>query len=329
MIERIGDRDEAAVDRGGARGRHLLPHDDLREAREAALAAAQRRPPGALEDTARSADRARSAPRCRARGRIRYGYAWSSRSSWPGLTRPSSHLMSESVSVRMDARVKPAHDESDETTRLPFRAEPERLPASRSCALGADRFRDGARNGRALPAAHRGHRSRRAAGRNSRRRSTKTSPGSASRGKSRCGASPSISTPTSRRSRSWRRRAWSIRASRAAARSRGYVAERRTVPWPRDPDGAPLYPGTAKQLARRGARSAACGGRALCAAARHERRGRAHRRAHLGRDRRRSEAGSRDADGAAGDLGRRRARPQGHADQLSPLGRGGRRRCRA
>ena len=61
------------------------------------------------------------------------------------------------------------------------------------------------------------------------------------------------------------------------------VAEReRRGHWPRDPDGAPLYPGDAKRLsaAERGARMAR---RALRAAARHERRGRAHRHAHLGR----------------------------------------------
>ncbi len=45
-----------------------------------------------------------------------------------------------------------------EITRLPLRAEPERLPASRPRALGADRFRDGARPRRAVPLAHRGHR---------------------------------------------------------------------------------------------------------------------------------------------------------------------------
>ena len=41
---------------------------------------------------------------------------------------------------------------------------------------------------------------RRAAGRNTKRRSTRISPGSASPGKSRCGASPSISTTIARRS---------------------------------------------------------------------------------------------------------------------------------
>ena len=48
--------------------------------------------------------------------------------------------------------------------------------------------------------------------------------------------------------------------------------------------------------------------RALRAAPRHERGGRAQRRAHLGRDRRKSEGRARHPDGAAGGLGRRRAR---------------------
>jgi hypothetical protein len=50
VIERIGDRDKAAVDRGGTCGRQLLAHDDLGEARESTLATPQRRQPGALED---------------------------------------------------------------------------------------------------------------------------------------------------------------------------------------------------------------------------------------------------------------------------------------
>ncbi len=50
MIERIADRHQPAVDRGGACDRHLLRHDDLRQTGEAAVAAAQRRPSGALRD---------------------------------------------------------------------------------------------------------------------------------------------------------------------------------------------------------------------------------------------------------------------------------------
>ena len=48
------------------------------------------------------------------------------------------------------------------------------------------------------------------------------------------------------------------------------VAQRETeVTWPRDPDGAPLYPGAAKSLARGRARPVDRAGHALRAAARH------------------------------------------------------------
>ncbi len=49
VVERVGDRREPPVDRGGARDRDLLRHDDLREPRIAAVAAAQRRAPAALQ----------------------------------------------------------------------------------------------------------------------------------------------------------------------------------------------------------------------------------------------------------------------------------------
>src|SRR5262249_29943340 len=47
---------------------------------------------------------------------------------------------------------------ADDRTNLPLRAEPERLFAPRPCLFGAAQLRLGARAGRALPAAHRGHR---------------------------------------------------------------------------------------------------------------------------------------------------------------------------
>src|SRR5947199_245357 len=50
VIERIGDRNESAMDRGGARCRKLLAHDDLGEPGKATLAAAQRRHSGERED---------------------------------------------------------------------------------------------------------------------------------------------------------------------------------------------------------------------------------------------------------------------------------------
>ena len=64
------------------------------------------------------------------------------------------------------------------------------------------------------------------------------------------------------------------------------------APWPRDPDGAPLYPGDAKIDAGGRTRAAHGGGRALCAAPRHGGGDRARRRADLERNRRR--AGRRD-----------------------------------
>ena len=64
--------------------------------------------------------------------------------------------------------------------------------------------------------------------------------------------------------------AWSIRPSRAAPRSPGWWRNaRRGAPWPRDPDGAPLYPGAAKSLSPDERDAADRAGRALCAAARH------------------------------------------------------------
>ena len=174
-------------------------------------------------------------------------------------------------------------------TRLPLRAVAERLSASRPRALGADQFRDGARARRTLPAAHRGH--RRDALPAGIRDGDLRRPRLARHrmGASRCGGSRSISMPTAPRSRSSRRKASSIRASRAAPRSRGSSPSASAqAPWPRDPDGAPLYPGTAEAALARTSARARIGGRALRAAPRHECRDRAHRRADVGRDRRAS-----------------------------------------
>ena len=65
----------------------------------------------------------------------------------------------------------------------------------------------------------------------------------------------------------------SIRASRAAPRSRAWWPTATSHErWPRDPDGAPLYPGAARQHdATRSARGAHRARRALCAPPRHER----------------------------------------------------------
>ena len=108
------------------------------------------------------------------------------------------------------------------------------------------------------------------------------------------------------------------------------VADARSeCPWPRDPDGAPLYPGDAKAMppAERARRIASGEPYAL----RLDMAG----RAGAGRPLHWSETGHGPA-GETGDdrrqsrgLGRRDPGAQGNADQLSPVGRGRRRRCRA
>ena len=100
------------------------------------------------------------------------------------------------------------------------------------------------------------------------------------------------------------------------------VAEReRHGAWPRDPDGAPLYPGDAKAL-RAGRTPAAHRGRraAMRCGSTWRRPSRAPARSH---GRRPGRAGRRDRHraGRSRGLGRRRAGAQGNADQLSSLGR--------
>ena len=58
------------------------------------------------------------------------------------------------------AGTSPAMTAAVHAARLPLRAEPERLSASRPRLFGAVEFRFGARKRRALPAAHRGYRRR-------------------------------------------------------------------------------------------------------------------------------------------------------------------------
>ena len=104
------------------------------------------------------------------------------------------------------------------------------------------------------------------------------------------------------------------------------VAQREAqAPWPRDPDGAPLYPGAAKSLSPDRAGAPARFGRALCAAARHGGGVRAGPRSRLDRARRRSRWRDRRGGRPARSLGRRHPRAQGDADQLSSVG-GDRRR---
>ena len=142
------------------------------------------------------------------------------------------------------------------TFRFPLRAEPERLSASRPCALRADQFRDGAGGGRAASAAHRGH--RRGPLPAGIRAGDLRGSGVARHRLGAAGAAPE---------RAFRRLSRGAGAARVrlvypSFESRGeiarLVAEReRDGPWPRDPDGAPLYPGDARTLSRGRARSGA------------------------------------------------------------------------
>ncbi len=95
---------------------------------------------------------------------------------------------------------------------------------------------------------------RRAAGRNSRRRSTRTSPGSASPGRNRCADNASISRTIGRRSSGSRRMVSSIQVSRAG---------RRSPRWSPSTNGRAL--GRAIPMAPRSIRAPAARGRRLSA----------------------------------------------------------------
>ena len=211
-----------------------------------------------------------------------------------------------------------------------FAPSPERLSASRPCAVGAAQCRHGARRRRAPAAAHRGHRRRRAAGRNSRRRSTRTSPGSASPGKQPVRrqsehfddyraalAQLDAHGPRLSELREPRRDRAPGRRARGAGRGRAIPTARRSIR------------ATRKSMTRGRARAPHRGRRALCAAARHGGGDRAHRPAHLDRDRRRPCRRDRHRRRRPRSLGRRGPGAQGDADELSSVGGGRRRRCRA
>ena len=136
----------------------------------------------------------------------------------------------------------------------------------------------------------------------------------------------SISTTTARRSPSSTRgpRLSELREPRRD-RARWWPSARRTAPWPRDPDGAPLYPGTAqRRCSRPSAGGASTAGEPYALRLDMAPALRARRRADLDRDRRRSERRERHRRGRPRSLGRRGAGAQGDADELSPRGRGGR-----
>ena len=96
------------------------------------------------------------------------------------------------------------------------------------------------------------------------------------------------------------------------------VAQREAeAPWPRDPDGAPLYPGAAKSLSPDRARAVDRARHALRAAARHGGGARACRGTELERAWRGSRRRERHRGRAARSLGRRHPGAQGDADELS------------
>src|ERR1043165_5900474 len=132
--------------------------------------------------------------------------------------------------------------------RFPLRALAQRPPASRSRALGAAQCRHGARGGREVAAAHRGHR-------------RDALPARIRGGDAERLAWPGIAWEEPVRRQSEHLDAYREALARLDAQGLVYpsfesraeiarlVAEREAkAPWPRDPDGAPLYPGSAKRL---------------------------------------------------------------------------------
>ena len=141
-------------------------------------------------------------------------------------------------------------------------------------------------------------------------------------GNSRSGGRASISRTTARRSRSLEAQGLVYPSFESRGEIARLVAERETrAPWPRDPDGAPLYPGDARSLARAERRAAHATGEPyalrLDMAAAMARAGPVTwRETGSGPN---GETGIRC--GGAESVGRCGAGAQGDADQLSPLGR--------
>ncbi len=165
----------------------------------------------------------------------------------------------------------PRDDAHDEAPVYPIRAESQRLPASRPCVVGSVQCRHGAAGRRTLPAAHRGYRClplppRIRGGDLPGSRVARACVGGA--GAAPVGAFAGLSAALDRLTAlglvypSFESRAEIARA----------VAEReRGGPWPRDPDGVPLYPGGAKALSARRTAAAAGGRRSVRAAPRRRR----------------------------------------------------------
>ena len=138
-----------APDRFRAGGRELLRDHDRGEPGKSVRPSPQRRPSGARQHVAEArvgADQAGD-------GVIEIGFGVDEEGHG---RRRSIYKCHRNATLFLTDHRSAAHDPS----RLPFRAESERPSASRPCALRAEQFRLGARGGRALPAAHRGHRRR-------------------------------------------------------------------------------------------------------------------------------------------------------------------------
>ena len=131
VVERIERREQPIPDRGGARGRKLLRHRRWRRARRnrprAGAAAACRPSPRPAKPRIGGDERARGRPARSARcGGSASCVALST------LCKGRARLLSTAPRATNDAPCRPMY-----ATRLPLRAEPERLSASRPCALGA------------------------------------------------------------------------------------------------------------------------------------------------------------------------------------------------
>ena len=187
--------------------------------------------------------------------------------------------------------------------------------------------RHGARGRRAAPAAHRGH--RRDALPAGVRGGDLRGPRLARHRLGGAGAAAvaSISPTTAPRSRKLEALGPRLSELREPGgdRAAAWRNARRAAPWPRDPDGAPLYPGAAAAPRRRtSARGASRPASPMRCGSTWTRR--VARPAPLDLERDRSARAASDrSTAAAARLGRRRAGAQGDADQLSPLGRGRRR----
>src|SRR5207244_1800793 len=147
-VERIEHRGEPAPDRRRARGRELLGDDDRSEPGKAALAAAQRRRTGDRQNVRKT--RIELDQRLRRGVQIglgmneeRHGVGAVSHARFPSPS-PSrmfptwtNHMMAKPGNTRVWLGEGTRAAGSNGATRLPLRAEPERLSASRARVLGA------------------------------------------------------------------------------------------------------------------------------------------------------------------------------------------------